>query len=242
MEDLRCIYHTLLLPHLDPASRESPENRKWERAQADCTVELAPWRSTPHPLIQTENKWAFDKKQHQQELRIQASAAEAAPRRANIPGSDPTHWECHRGHIKEAPLEPNSKATGQPLHTQAPGPEVKRESREPEVGEGAGRLYGRARTLAFHSTPFVHTANNRAFDQQQHQQEIRIEAGVAEAAPRRAASPGSVLTHWECHRGNIKEAPLEPDSKATSQPLHTQAHKHIRPTARSMFSLQLATF
>ncbi|VDM03076.1 unnamed protein product [Schistocephalus solidus] len=46
-----------------------------------------------------------------------AGAAGAAPGRATTPGSDPTEWECHKGHIKKEPLQPDSQSASQPLHT-----------------------------------------------------------------------------------------------------------------------------
>ncbi|VDL97151.1 unnamed protein product [Schistocephalus solidus] len=47
------------------------------------------------------------------------SAAGAAPGRAHTPGSDPTEWECHKGHIKKEPLPPDSQSARQPLRTNA---------------------------------------------------------------------------------------------------------------------------
>ncbi|VDL89768.1 unnamed protein product [Schistocephalus solidus] len=47
-----------------------------------------------------------------------AVTAGAAPGRTTTPGSDPTEWECHKGHIKKEPLQPDSQSAIQPLHTQ----------------------------------------------------------------------------------------------------------------------------
>ncbi|VDM01582.1 unnamed protein product [Schistocephalus solidus] len=68
------------LPDVLPVSRQSPEDRRWERVHV-------------------------------------AGAAGAAPGRATTPGSDPTEWECHKGHIKKEPLQPDSQSASQPLHT-----------------------------------------------------------------------------------------------------------------------------
>ncbi|VDL91214.1 unnamed protein product [Schistocephalus solidus] len=46
-----------------------------------------------------------------------AGAAAAAPRRTTTPDLNPTEWECHKGHIKKEPLQPNSQSASQPLHT-----------------------------------------------------------------------------------------------------------------------------
>ncbi|VDL98014.1 unnamed protein product [Schistocephalus solidus] len=46
-----------------------------------------------------------------------AGAAGVAPGRTTTPGSDPTEWECHKGHIKKEPSQPDSQTTSQPLHT-----------------------------------------------------------------------------------------------------------------------------
>ncbi|VDL91099.1 unnamed protein product [Schistocephalus solidus] len=46
-----------------------------------------------------------------------AGAAGAAPGRTTTPGSDPTEWECHKGHIKKEPLQPDSQSASQPLYT-----------------------------------------------------------------------------------------------------------------------------
>ncbi|VDL89697.1 unnamed protein product [Schistocephalus solidus] len=46
-----------------------------------------------------------------------AGAVGAAPGRTTTPGSDPTEWECHNGHIKKEPLQPDSQTTSQPLQT-----------------------------------------------------------------------------------------------------------------------------
>ncbi|VDL95026.1 unnamed protein product [Schistocephalus solidus] len=46
-----------------------------------------------------------------------AGAAGAATRRTTTPSSDPTEWECHKGHIKKEPLQPDSQSVSQPLHT-----------------------------------------------------------------------------------------------------------------------------
>ncbi|VDM04905.1 unnamed protein product [Schistocephalus solidus] len=46
-----------------------------------------------------------------------AGAAGAAPRRTTTPGLDPTEWECHKGHIKKEPLQPDSQSARQPFHT-----------------------------------------------------------------------------------------------------------------------------
>ncbi|VDL89869.1 unnamed protein product [Schistocephalus solidus] len=63
-----------------PVSRQSQEDRRWERAQ-------------------------------------DAGAAGAAPGRTTTPGSDPTEWECHKGHIKKEQFQSDSQSASQPLHT-----------------------------------------------------------------------------------------------------------------------------
>ncbi|VDL90300.1 unnamed protein product [Schistocephalus solidus] len=51
--------------------------------------------------------------------------------------------------------------------------------------------------------------------------EVQV-AGAAGAAPARTTTPGSDPTEWECHKGNIKKKPMQPDSQSASQPVHTQ--------------------
>ncbi|VDM05457.1 unnamed protein product [Schistocephalus solidus] len=46
-----------------------------------------------------------------------AGTAIAALGRTAAPGSDPTEWECHNGHIKKEQLQPDSQSASQPLHT-----------------------------------------------------------------------------------------------------------------------------
>ncbi|VDL89740.1 unnamed protein product [Schistocephalus solidus] len=46
-----------------------------------------------------------------------AGAAGAAPGRATTPGSDPTEWECRKGHIKKEPWQHDSQSASQPLYT-----------------------------------------------------------------------------------------------------------------------------
>ncbi|BHF83951.1 hypothetical protein SprV_0902710000 [Sparganum proliferum] len=76
-----------------------------------------------------------------------------------------------------------------------PEPGVKTKSRRPETGEAAGGWLGRILTLAFHSAPPGPHNNDQDFSQ--HNRDL--EAGTAEAAPRRAANAwlGSHTVVWE---------------------------------------------
>ncbi|VDL97202.1 unnamed protein product [Schistocephalus solidus] len=46
-----------------------------------------------------------------------ASAAGVTPGHATTNTSDPTERECHKGHIKKEPLQPDSQFASQPLHS-----------------------------------------------------------------------------------------------------------------------------
>ncbi|VDL94635.1 unnamed protein product [Schistocephalus solidus] len=43
------------------------------------------------------------------------------PGRATTPGSEPTEWEYHKGHIKKEPLQPDSQSASQLLQTKHTG-------------------------------------------------------------------------------------------------------------------------
>ncbi|BHF83503.1 hypothetical protein SprV_0902664600 [Sparganum proliferum] len=62
-----------------------------------------------HPLVHTTNNQDFD--QHNRDL--EAGTAEAAPGRAANAwlGSHTVVWECHKGHIKKEPLQPDSQTS-----------------------------------------------------------------------------------------------------------------------------------
>ncbi|BHF78496.1 Protein dopey-1 [Sparganum proliferum] len=73
-----------------------------ERTQVDGTVESAPLRSTSHPPVHTANHLVFDQQ------KSVAGTAGAAPGPSVTYGLDPTEWECHKGHLKKEPLQPDS--------------------------------------------------------------------------------------------------------------------------------------
>ncbi|BHF72242.1 hypothetical protein SprV_0401530600 [Sparganum proliferum] len=94
-----------------------------------------------------------------------------------------------------------------------PEPGVKTESRRPETREVAGGCPDESSPWRS-TTLLIHAANGQDFPQ--HNRDL--EAGTAEAAPKRAANAwlGSHTVVWECHRGHIKKEPLQPDSQTTT--------------------------
>ncbi|VDL89142.1 unnamed protein product [Schistocephalus solidus] len=81
--------------------------------EEDVVADMGDTTEEDYPLLRLDYRLS-PVSRHSQEARRRdrtqvAGAAGVAPGRITTPGSDPTDWKCHKGHIKKKPLQPDSQ-------------------------------------------------------------------------------------------------------------------------------------